>query len=82
MQSDPRGYEILASKLIREKEKSAPKTSSTISLETAAPGHQMTLNKPQTRSAKRALFIDSPIPATEFLDLKSSARFLGLFTKI
>ena len=45
VQSDPRGYEILASKLIHEKQKSAPKTSSTISLETAAPGHQMTLNK-------------------------------------
>ena len=60
---DPRGAEILASKVIKEKAISA--FGSTISLSTAGPS--LTLSKPSVPPSKatKALYKDQPIPAEE-----------------
>ena len=77
-QLDPRGFEIAVSEKIKEKMAEKP-NSSTISLATKSPEDlKLTIAKPTTRSsAKKALFVDSPVPISEFEKMRSAARLTG-----
>ena len=77
LESDPRGYEIAASKLIKSKAESAPKESDSISLSTAGPSRQLVLKRPYTRSTTKARYADTSIPASEFSKMVDSASLTG-----
>ena len=81
LESDPRGYEIAASKLIKSKAESAPKDSPTISLATAGPSRQLTLKRPYTRSVTKARYTNSPVPASEVLKMQRATKMTGVQLK-
>ena len=60
---DPRGAEIFASKIIKDKARSSD--SDTITLATAGPSLTVPKPKPSPSKESKALFKDKPIPATE-----------------
>ena len=84
IKSDPKLAEMIASDLIKEKAATQP-NSPTFSLSTAGPSRQLTVANPYLRSAKRALFPNSPVPASEVMKLKTDGGFttnqMELFAK-
>ena len=81
LKSDPKLREMIASDVIKEKATSEP-NSPNVSLQTAGPSRQLTIKNPYTRSVKRALFIDSPVPAREVMKLRTAGGFTGNQTEL
>ena len=78
LDTDPRGKEIIASKVVQSKAKVSPSSASpsTISLATAGPSRQLSLNV-NTRSRKKALYANSPIPASAWAEVESGGHLTG-----
>ena len=72
-ETDSTGLEIAASALIKQKVSESPTNASTIQLATG--GHCMTISKPYSSShPRKALFQDTPIPASEFNHLRAACK--------
>ena len=72
LEQDPKGAEMAASSLIRQKRAFA-KDSASINL--ATPGVPMTLPNASKPSCSKALFKDSPVPAEKFQDMLTLGKF-------